>query len=137
MIEQSKLKAGTLTLDALPFATQATNVRLTPSVDENGDAVEVLSGESLGADETTKWVLAIEAIQDFDDPQGFVNFCFDNADQAVPFTWEPNATAGGASFNGSCTIRAVEIGGPVNTRNSTEAEFPVIGTPARTFRPIA
>lgn len=136
-ITESKLKSGTLTLDSLPFATQATNVRLVPNVEEQGDPVEVLSGDELGADETTRWTLVIEAIQDFDDPAGFIAFCFENAGLSVPFTWEPNNTTGTGdlaptSFSGSVKIRAAEIGGPVNTRNTAEVEMPCIGavTPA-------
>lgn len=130
MITESKLKTGTLTLDALPFAAQATNVRLTPSVDEQGDPIETLSGDQKGADEVTTWALTIEAIQDFDDPTGFVKFCFDNAGQSVPFSWKASATS--PTWSGDLTVRAVEFGGTVNTRNSTEAEFPVIGTPTWT-----
>lgn len=129
-ITESKLKGGTLTLDALPFATQATNVRLVPETEEQGEAVEVLSGDALAGDEVTNWTLVIEAIQDFDDPAGFSKFCFDNAGDAVPFAWDPNAT--GPSFTGSVKIRAIEVGGPVNTRNSAEVELPVVGTPVWT-----
>jgi len=130
MITESKLKTGTLTLDALPFAAQATNVSLVPSVDEQGDPIETLSGDQKGADEVTTWVLKIEAVQDFDDAAGFVKFCFDNAGQSVPFSWEASPTS--PTWSGSLTVRAVEFGGPVNTRNTTEAEFPVIGTPTWT-----
>lgn len=130
MITESKLKTGTLTLDALPFAAQATNVSLVPSVDEQGDPIETLSGDQKGADEVTTWVLKIEAVQDFDDVSGFVKFCFDNAGQSVPFSWEASPTS--PTWSGSLTVRAVEFGGPVNTRNTTEAEFPVIGTPTWT-----
>lgn len=131
MITESKLKSGTLTLDALPFATQATNVRLTPDVDEQGDPLETLSGDSLGADEVTKWTLTVEAVQDFDDPAGFTRFCFENAGLAVPFSWKPNA--GATTFAGSVKVRALEIGGPVNTRNLSEVEFPCVGAVTPTW----
>lgn len=129
-ITVSKLKTGTLTLDAIAFASQATNVRLVPEVDEQGDPIETLSGDKQGADEVTTWTLAIEAVQDFDAPAGFVKFCFDNAGEAVPFSWKASDTS--PTWSGSVTIRAVEFGGEVNTRNTTEAEFPVIGTPTWT-----
>lgn len=134
MITQSKLRQGTLTLDAVPFETQAVNVRLVPATEENGEAVEALSGDTIGADESTTWTLAVESVQDFDDPTGFASFCFDNDGLAVPFVWAPNNTTTGVEFAGSLTVRAIEMGGPVNTRNNSEAEFPVIGTPTRTFR---
>lgn len=130
MITTSKLKTGTLTLDALSFASQATNVKLVPSVDEQGDPIETLSGDQEGADEVTTWQLAITAVQDFDNPAGFVKFCFDNAGLSVPFSWTANAAS--PTWAGSVTVRAVEFGGDVNTRNTTEAEFAVIGTPTWT-----
>ena len=137
MITESKLKNGTLTLDTLPFATQATNVRLVPTTEEQGDPVETLSGDQKGADSTTTWQLVIEAIQDFDDPAGFVAFAFDNDGIDVPFAWSPSSAAGGVDYAGTVTVRAVEVGGPVNTRNTTEAEWSCVGTPVPTYRPIA
>lgn len=136
MITQSKLKNGTLTLDAQEFASQATNVRLVPSTEEVGEAVEVLSGEELSADQSTTWALVIESIQDFDDPAGFVAFAFDNDGLSVPFTWAPSNAAMGVDYAGSVTVRAVEIGGPVNTRNTSEAEWPVVGSPTPTYRAV-
>jgi len=130
-IVESRLKNGLLTIDGTPFATQASNVTLSPDVDEEGDTLEVLSGEEILPTEKTSWTLGIEAIQDFDDVQGFVNYCFQNAGDVVPFTWRPSAA--GVSYAGSVKIRAVEIGGDVNTRLSTSAEFPCQGTPVATY----
>lgn len=126
-ITESRLKGGSLTLDAIPFATQATNVRLVPSTDEVGDPVEVLSGDELGTDDETTWTLVIDAIQDFDDTDGFVRYCLDNAGTKVPFIWRPNT--GTNTFGGTCKIRPVEIGGDVNARLATSAEFPLDGDP--------
>lgn len=130
-IIDSRLKTGTLTVDALPFATQATNVTLSPDTSEDGDALEVLSGDTIEPDDVTTWTLSVTAIQDFDDPAGFVAFTFDNGGQIVPFVWKPNAD--GVSYAGNVKIRPVEIGGDVNARLTTAAEFPVIGTPVPTF----
>lgn len=127
-ITESRLKAGTLTLDALPFATQATNVRLVPSTDEVGDPIEVLSGDELTTDDETTWSLVIEAIQDFDDVDGFVRFALDNANTLVPFVWRPNATSTN-QFTGTVKVRPVEIGGDVNKRLSTTATWPISGAP--------
>lgn len=130
-IMESRLKSGTLTLDAIPFATQATNITLTPKTDEVGDALEVLSGDEILPDDETTWTLAIEAVQDFDEVDGFVAFTLANAGELVPFTWKPNAT--GVSYAGSCKVRPVEIGGDVNARVTTKAEFPVNGAPVPTY----
>lgn len=129
-IIEDRLKTGTLTLDAVEFASQATNVSLDPETDEDGDRLEVLSGETLEPDEVTSWTLHVEAVQDFDDPAGFVRFCFENAGQVVPYSWKPNAT--GATWTGTIKVRPVQVGGDVNARLSTEADFPCQETPVVT-----
>lgn len=128
-ITDSRLKGGTLTLDAVSFASQATNVRLTPATDESGEPLEVLSGETVTADDETTWALVIDAVQDFDNPAGFVNFSFDNAGQLVPYSWQPNPT--GPTYSGTVKVRPVEIGGDVNARLSTSAEWPTTAKPTR------
>lgn len=134
-ITESRLKTGTLTLNALPFATQATNVKLSPKTDETGDSLETLSGDQILPDDETTWSLLIEAVQDFDDSAGFVAFTLANAGDVVPFVWTPNANATSVSYAGTCKIRPVEIGGDVNARLTTSAEFPVQGDPIPTYTP--
>lgn len=131
-IKDHRLKAGTLTLDALPFASQATNVTLEPDTEEEGDQLEVLSGETIDPDETVTWTLEVEAVQDFDDAAGFINFCKDNAGEIVPFTWAPSG-ATGVTYSGSIKVRPVRIGGDVNKRLTTPASFPVVGALTDTY----
>ncbi len=130
-IVEDRLKSGTLLLDALPFATQATNVNLSPDTDEEGDPVEVLSGDTIEADDVTTWSLNITAIQDFDDQAGFVAFCLSEAGNVVPFSWKPNAA--GVEYAGTVKIRPVEIGGDVASRLTTSASFPVVTGPTPTY----
>lgn len=125
-IEDSRLSGGTLTLDAIPFAKQMTTVELEPSTAEEGEHVEVLSGATLDPDEVTSWVLNLGAIQDFDDPTGFVEFARANAGQLVPFSWQPNAV-GAPTYTGTVRVRAVKIGGEVAKRLGNESGWPVIG----------
>lgn len=120
-ITDSRLKDGTLTLDAVAFNSQATNVRLVPKTDSQGDTLEVLSGETITPDETTAWTLAIEAVQDFTNEAGFINFCLANAGDIVTYSWKPNTT--GPTYTGTVKIHPVEVGGDVNKRNTTSAEF--------------
>lgn len=127
-ITESRLKNGTLTIDAVAFATQATNVRLEPSTDEVGDPIEVLSGDEIAADDETTWALVIEAVQDFDDVDGFVRFALDNAGSSVPFVWRPNSTSTN-QFTGTVKVRPVVIGGDINVRLATTAEWPLVGAP--------
>lgn len=131
-ITDSRNKGGTLTLDALPFQKQLTNVTLEPEVEEEGDALEVLSGDQQTPDEVTRWALALGAVQDFEDPAGFIEFCRANAGQVVPFEWEPNGPTG-VGYSGVCKVRATTIGGDVATRLTASPSFPVVGEPIPTY----
>ena len=134
-ITDSRLKGGSLTLDAVAtFAKQMSSVKLTPSTDEDGDPLETLDGSKIEADEVTTWELELGAVQDFDDPAGFVEFARANAGELVPFEWAPNAV-GAPTFAGTVRVRAVEIGGEVASRLSTTATWPVIGDPVPTYAP--
>ena len=130
-IVDSRLKTGVLTLDGDAFASQATNVRLEPNTDEEGDALEVLSGETITPDDKTTWALVIVAIQDFDNPAGFIALSLDRAGDLVPFSWQPNAA--GPTFAGTVRVRPVPIGGDVNARNTTTATWPLDGAPTPTW----
>ena len=133
-IEDSRLKGGTLTLDAQPFGKQMTSVSLEPSEAEEGESIETLTGATVEPDEVTSWVLNLGAIQDFDDPAGFVEFARANKGEIVPFTWDPNA--GGPSYTGTVRVRAVTIGGDVATRLTSTKAWPVIGEPTPEDPPV-
>ena len=132
-IEDSRLSGGALTIDGQQFAKQMTAVTLTPSTDEDGDPVETLSGATIEPDEVTSWTLDLGAVQDFDDPAGFVEYARANAGEIVTFTWEPNAGAESPAYNGQVRVRAVPIGGNVKERLTTDASWPVVGDPAVTY----
>lgn len=122
-ITDSRLKNGTLTINAVSFATQATNVRLVPKVSSTGEPLEVLAGDVIDPDETVDWSLAITAVQDFTDEAGFVNFCLANAGDVHPYSWAPAGAAAGPTYTGTVKVQPVEVGGDVNTRNTTSAEW--------------
>lgn len=129
-IRQSKLKAGVLTVDGKAFASQATSVRIVPKSKEDGDSLEVLSGEVTGGDVKTEYQLVISSIQDFDDPAGFQLTSWDLDGQIVDFTWQPNQTSG--TWSGEVLVTPVEIGGKVNTRLDVDAEWTIPTKPTRT-----
>jgi hypothetical protein len=133
-IVESKLKTGKLTLGVAPgteFACQATNVRIVPSFNEEGDAVETLCGDTLAPATTTTWNLQGTSIQDFDKPNGFIEYSWTNNLLEVPFTWQPNASS--AKFTGTVQVRAVEVGGDVNVRLTTDFDWPISGVPTPTW----
>lgn len=138
-IVESKLKTGKLTLGGTgspptggtEFSCQATNVRIVPSFNDTGDPVETLCGDSLSADTTADWALQGTSIQDFDSPDGFIQFSWENNLQNVPFVWEPNTSD--VSYTGSVQVRALEVGGDVNTRITTDFDWPCQGMPDATW----
>lgn len=133
MIEESRQKGGTLTLDAQPFAKQMTEVTLTPAVRTEGEALETLSGDTKSPDELTDWTLDMGAVQDFLDPAGFVAFANANAGDEVAFEWKPNADATSPTYTGVVKVRAVQVGGAVNARLSSSTSWPVTGQPTTTY----
>jgi len=135
-ITSSRVKEGSLKLGpiatAVDFSCQPSNIRLTPTT-ETEDPLETLCGDIATGSGTTSWVLQGTAISDFDDPDGFVLYCFENDGDQVEFTWQPNA--GAATWSGEMFVQAVEIGGDVNTRLTTDFSFAIVSTPVYTPDP--
>jgi hypothetical protein len=127
----SRLGPGTLTLGATEFGYQASAVRLTPSVDSS-DGTPTLAVPAPPPESSVSWALNIDAIQDFENPAGLVNYLMDNALSTVAFTWVPNTDDGGASFAGEVQIVPMEVGGDVAVQVVTSVELPVVGEPTRT-----
>jgi hypothetical protein len=138
-ITESKLKTGKLTLGGtgepvtggVDFACQATNVRIVPTFNDESDAVETLCGDKLAAFTTTDWALQGTSIQDFDDPDGFIKYTWDNNLTETAFSWQPNT--GATVFSGTVQIRALEVGGDVNSRITTDFDWPITGDPEATW----
>ena len=61
-----------------------------------------------------------------------MTYCYDNSLQTVAFEWAPNVT-GAPTWAGNVVIRALEEGGDVNTRLTTDWEFDISGRPTRTY----
>ena len=139
-ITESRLKNGLLTFggtvepptDGTSFACQATNVHVTPSYNDDGDPIESLCGDTIPAGKKETWVLAGTSVQDFDDPLGFLTYCFENRMQTVTFLWQPNIT-GAPEWSGEVVIVALEEGGDVNARLTADWEFDVSGVPVRAY----
>lgn len=138
-ITESRLRKGILTLGTAPgtsFACQATNVHVTPSYADDGDAIETLCGDAVPAGKKESWVLGGTSVQDFDDPEGFLTYCFDNRMATVPFAWKPNDGAS-PEYTGEAVIVALEEGGDVNSRLTTDWEFAISGALLRAYGGVA
>jgi len=130
-IIDSRVRNGTLTLDATAYECQATTVTIEPDHAQE-DGVETLCGDETAPSLTTTWSLNITAIQDFTDPAGFVNATWEGNGDTVPFTWCPGDPAAEPTFSGDCQLRAVTVGGDVAAQLTTDATFPIVGKPTRT-----
>jgi hypothetical protein len=126
----SRQGVGTLKLALNEFNTQASAVRLTPSIDSE-DGTPTLAVPEPAPNSSVSWALNIDAIQDFEEPAGIVNYLMDNALSEVAFEWVPN-TAGGTEYSGTVQIVPMEIGGDVAVQVVTSVELPVVGEPTRT-----
>jgi hypothetical protein len=139
-VTESRLKTGKLTLGGTPpvtppgpptggteFACQATNVTITPAFNDEGDLVETLCGDTVLPTTKTDWSLTGTSIQDFDIPDSFVKYTWDNNLVEVPFSWQPNENA--TVFYGTVQVRALTVGGDVNVRITADFEWPINGQP--------
>ena len=126
----SRLGPGTLKLEANEFNTQVAACRLTPSVD-SADGTPTLAVPDPAPETTISWALNIDAIQDFEEAAGLVNYLMDNALSEVPFEWVP-LTSDGTEYSGVVQIVPIEVGGDVAVQVVTSVELPLVGQPART-----
>ena len=133
--KDSRLGVGTLKLGAASPATtefgfQAAAVRLTPSVDSE-DGTPTLAVPDPAPLSTISWALNVDAIQDFEEPTGFVNYLMDNKLAEHFFEWVPKTTDG-TKYSGKVQIIPIEIGGDVAVQIVTSVELPLVGVPTRT-----
>jgi hypothetical protein len=105
-------------------------VRLTPSVN-SADGTPTLAVPQPAPDTSVTWALNIDAIQDFEDAAGLVNYLMDNALAEVPFEWVP-ITTDGTMYAGTVQIVPMEVGGDVGVQIVTSVELPLVGEPVRT-----
>ena len=129
VLKDSRQGPGTLTLGAVEYGVQISNVTLTPDVSSE-DGTPTLGIPEPAPLATIAWKLKGTAIQDFEEDAGFVNYCMDNALAEVAFVWVPDGDVG-TTYSGTCQVLPVEIGGDVNVQLTTDFEFPVIGEPTR------
>jgi hypothetical protein len=148
-VVESRLKQGKLTLGGtMPvspatgpptggteFSCQATNVTITPAFSDEGDLVETLCGDTVLPTTKTDWSLTGTSIQDFDSPASFQKYTWDNNLVEVPFLWQPNT--GTMEFYGIVQVRALVVGGDVNTRITSDFEWPIKGQPVATWPVVA
>lgn len=133
MIETYDLGPGTLTLGAGPLNVSAQMTQAAVEASESVqtvDAIKVLSGETLAAQDTVSlaWTLTFTAFQDLD-AAGLVSYTWANASDEVPFSFVPS-TAEGRDVTGTVRIVPLKLGGDVNGgKPQSDATWRIIGTP--------
>lgn len=128
-----KLGPGTLNLGSGPLdaSGQVTALAIEPeeSVTET-DAIDVLSGEQLPAEEDAsyKYKLTATFLQDTLAVGGLIDYTWANAGATVPFEFVPNDTLT-QKVTGNLRVVPLKIGGDVKKRNTSDWSVSCIGTP--------
>lgn len=120
---------GTLTIgadaDLTDFSAQATACKLVPSVD-NGDPINVLSGEQVPGDRSESFALEGTFLQDLQATGlGTTDWLFEHRGETHDFVFVP-ATAAGRQVSGELVVEAIDIGGDAKTKPTSDFSFIVI-----------
>lgn len=123
--------AGQLTIGAdtelINFSSQVTTATLVPDVDQD-DPIKVLSGESVAGDRTESFTLEGTMLQDLGAEGSTTEWLFEHRGETHAFEFVPN-TAKGRKITGSLVVEAIELGGDVGTKPTSDFEFTLIGEP--------
>lgn len=109
------------------FDSQVRAIRLVPSVD-NGDPIDVLSGEQVAGDRSESFTIEGTMLQDFGSTASRTEWLFEHRGETHSFEFVPS-TAAGKKITGQLQVEAIEIGGDVKTKPESDFEFNVIGVP--------
>ena len=138
-VVDTRVGPGTLTFGASPldFSCQVASAALVPDNAED-DVTPTLCDPKPVAPVTTTWTLEGTVIQDFEDPDGFQKYCFDNGNATVPFEYVPNTDVG-TTFTGEVLIVPIQIGGEVAEQSTVDFAFqvkddPIWGASGNPFR---
>lgn len=104
------------------FETQVSSCDITPSSSaitwQGGTPAAKLSDSS-----PTTWVANITAIQAWDDPNSFVNYCFKNQGEQAKLIYFPHDDSP-VGFSVNITLPAPKIGGGVGVYNESTFAIP-------------
>lgn len=124
------LGPGTLTLgasgDMRQFAAHTTATSLVPSYSD-GDVLNLLDGSTETEVDEETWALEGTFRQQLE-TDAIEDWCLTNAGEEMTFTFTP-VDAVSKSYTGTVKIRAVNIGGDVKTKNTSDFSFPLNGRP--------
>src|SRR5690606_40892322 len=106
---------------------RSTATSLVPSYSD-GDVLDLLDGSQEREQDEETWALEGTIRQQLE-ADAVEDWCLANAGKEMPFEFTP-VTSTAKSYTGTCRIRAVNIGGDVKTKNTSDFSFPILGRPA-------
>lgn len=115
------------TADLTVFSGQVTSIKLVPSVNKS-DAIDVLDGGQVAGDRSESFKIEGTLLQDFGATESTTEYLFTNRGTEQPFLYIPNSSQG-KEITGVLTIEAIEIGGDVKTKPTSDFSFDLVGTP--------
>jgi hypothetical protein len=143
-VVEAKVKGGTLKFGEVAtqfeFSCQVTNVRINSSYSDDGDALETLCGDTVPAGrKLDSRAVAGTFVQDWlDEALSITEYLWEHDLETVAFEYVPNSADGGPTLTGQCRLEVPgeSFGGDVNTRITSDFEFPIVGEVTRTW-PVA
>jgi len=109
------------------FSSQIRSGKLVPSVDK-GDPIHVLSGEEVPGERTEKFQLTGNVQQDFGAIDSRVEWLWEHRGETHDFEYVPS-TAAGRTITGQLIVEAVDIGGDVKSKPTSDFAFDLVGEP--------
>lgn len=122
---------GTLTIgedDGITiFSGQCTSCKLTPSV-TTGDPINVLDGGQVPGDRDEAFTLDGTLAQDFGATGSTTEWLWTHRGETHDFVYAPS-TAGGKEITGQLIVEAIDIGGDVKTKPTSDFSMALVGEP--------
>lgn len=131
-IQSYKVGPGKLILGTTPLEVegQVTSMAVEPAEESSStDAIPVLSGEEIAAEEDVSYVFTLvgNLLQDLA-AAGVIAWSWANAGTWQPFVYVPNLAADRA-VGGLCRPVPIKIGGDVKARGTSDISWKIQGTP--------
>lgn len=119
-----QLGPGQLTLgnigSPVEWGAQLTKMELIPDT-KTDDPTPLVDGSEAPGDSTTTWTLSGEFLEDYS-ATGIIQWCFDNKDSSLPFTFIPNSGQA-LKAAGNIKVTPVGMGGEAKKTSKRTFEF--------------
>lgn len=110
----------------LDMSCQLTEIKFSAEGDSE-DPENVLCGDVIAGSRSYNWTVSGSVFQDIE-ADGVIDYTWKHAGTEVPFKFVPDATET-VAVTGRVTIDPIEFGGTVKTKNKSEFEWSVVGSP--------